>query len=292
MQLLDGKGLADRILTRLQARLANLRTSRRPRGAFLRVGNDTSSIIYVRRKTLVANRIGMEIEEEVLPADASEGRILDQIERWNADPRIDGILVQLPLPNTHFHRSVFEIISPDKDIDGFHPINFGRLAKEIPGGFIPCTPKGILRLLETYQIPLEGRHVVIIGRSLIVGRPLSLLLQSLQISATVTLCHSKTRNLADLTRSADLVICAAGHPNLLGPSMVRDGVVVVDVGINRFLDPSSSRGHRICGDVDFPAIAEKCSFITPVPGGVGPMTIAMLMENLLEAFERRELGAA
>lgn len=287
MQLLDGKGLADRIINRLQSRLAGLRGKRPPRGAFLRVGNDSSSIIYVKRKTRVAQQIGMEIEEVALPADANEERILDHIRRWNMDGRIDGILVQLPLPNTHFHRSVFETIDPDKDIDGFHPLNFGKLAKEIPGGFIPCTPKGILRLLETYQIPLEGKHVVIIGRSLIVGRPLSLLLQSLKINATVTLCHSKTKNLPDLTRSADLVVCAAGQPDLLDPSMVRDGVVVIDVGINRVPDPTAVKGHRICGDANFQEIAEKCSFITPVPGGVGPMTIAMLMENLLEAFERR-----
>lgn len=288
MQLLDGKGLADRIINRLQSRLAGLRGKRPPRGAFLRVGNDSSSIIYVKRKTRVAQQIGMAIEEVVLPADANEERILDHIRRWNMDGSIDGILVQLPLPNTHFHRSVFETIDPDKDIDGFHPLNFGKLAKEIPGGFIPCTPKGILRLLETYQIPLEGKHVVIIGRSLIVGRPLSLLLQSLKINATVTLCHSKTENLPDLTRSADLVVCSAGQPNLLGPSMVRDGAVVIDVGINRIPDPTATKGHRICGDANFQEIAEKCSFITPVPGGVGPMTIAMLMENLLEAFERRE----
>lgn len=287
MQILDGKALAERILKDVKSRLERLAPARPPAIALLRVGDNPASLIYVRRKCKIAASIGMKTVCQELPADACEEEILQIIERWNRDPLIDGILVQVPLPNSHFHGAVFQAISPEKDVDGFNPTNMGNLAQELTTGFIPCTPKGILRLLDTYEIPLAGKNIVILGRSLIVGRPLSLLLGSRRVNGTVTLCHSQTRNLAQHTRQADIVISAIGRENFLRGSMVRTGSVVIDVGINRLEDPSSSHGYRLCGDGNFSELAEKCSFLTPVPGGVGPMTIAMLMENLLEAFLRR-----
>lgn len=287
MQLLDGKTLADEILEGLAKRLSNHRASRAPRLAFLRVGEDPASVVYVNRKSRIARSIGIDAFTCVLPPSTDKARVLSLLDEWNREEEIDGILVQAPLPTPEFQQDVFLAIAPEKDVDGFHPTNFGKLAQEIRGGFIPCTPKGILRLLRAYDIPLSGKRVAVLGRSLIVGRPLTLLLQSRSVNATVTLCHSKTQSLAEITRHADVVVLAVGKPNTLRAEMIGDGAVVIDVGMNRVEDALEPRGYRLCGDACYNEIAAKCSYITPVPGGVGPMTIAMLMENVIEAFERR-----
>lgn len=286
MQILDGKTLSEEILTGLKERLSQISAPRPPKVAFLRVGDDAASVIYVNRKCRVAKRLGIETEVKILSQDTPEEVVFQQLEIWNQDSNIDGILVQAPLPNPRYQQHVFERISPEKDIDGFHPINFGKLSQENSSGFIACTPKGILRLLRHYEIPLAGKHVVIIGRSLIVGRPLSLLFSSLKVNSTVTLCHSRTYNIKDITLTGDVIISAIGKPDFLKADMVKDGAVVVDVGINRVDDLLQPRGYRIQGDADYERLREKCSAITPVPGGVGPMTIAMLMENIVEAYEK------
>ncbi|MDR3316648.1 MAG: bifunctional 5,10-methylenetetrahydrofolate dehydrogenase/5,10-methenyltetrahydrofolate cyclohydrolase [Puniceicoccales bacterium] len=287
-ELLDGKRVAAEILEGLRRRIACL--PHPPCIAFLRIGENAASRFYVGRKVAVAKDLGIRSIVEVFPEQVAEKTILEQLSRWNSDGEIDGILVQAPLPSREFQRSAFAAVDPAKDVDGFHPYNFGLLAQERPGGFIPCTPKGILRLLEAYAIPTDGRHAVIVGRSLIVGRPLSLLLQSHGANATVTVCHSRSQQLRSIVRSADILISAAGQPNLILEDMVAEGTTVVDVGQNSVPDETFPGGHRLCGDVDFPALRHRCSHLTPVPGGVGPMTVAMLMENAVEAVERKFPG--
>jgi methylenetetrahydrofolate dehydrogenase (NADP+)/methenyltetrahydrofolate cyclohydrolase len=282
--LLDGKAVAAALLEKV--RFAVSRGPRQPRLAILRVGEDRASRRYVERKCAAADRVGIRTVVCVLPQSTDRQSIMAQLERWNGDGDVDGILVQAPLPNKSLQETVFAAIDPKKDVDGFHPQNFGLLAQERPGGFIPCTAKGIVELLRAYAVPIEGRHAVVIGRSLIVGRPLALLLQSRDANGTVTVCHSRSTGLRELARSADILIAAAGSAQLVREDWVRDGAAVVDVGQNFFPDATLPSGYRLCGDVDFAAVAPHCSFITPVPGGVGPMTIAALMENVLLARQR------
>ena len=220
-----------------------------------------------------------------LPESVTQEELLGEIQKLNQDTTIDGFIVQLPLPKHIKEQEVLLAINPDKDADGFHPTNFGRMALGLEA-FIPATPYGILELLSQYQIPTDGKNVVVIGRSDIVGRPISILLSQKPWNATVTLTHSRTQNLAALTQKADIIIAALGSPNFLKAEMIKEGAVIIDVGITRVADPSSKKGFRIVGDVDFENVKEKASYITPVPGGVGPMTIAMLIKNTLNAYKR------
>ena len=220
-----------------------------------------------------------------LPEDISQEALLEEIEKLNKDKSIDGFIVQLPLPKHINEQEVLLTVNPDKDADGFHPTNFGRMALGLDA-FIPATPYGILELLTQYKIPTDRKHVVVIGRSDIVGRPISILLSQKPWNATVTLTHSRTQNLSKLTQEADIIIAALGIPNFLKAEMVKEGAVIIDVGITRVADASAKKGFRIVGDVDFEQVKQKASYITPVPGGVGPMTIAMLMKNTLNAYKR------
>lgn len=282
--LLQGAPVRDRIFEELAAKV---RQAQRPPGlAVVLVGDDPASAVYVSHKEKGCREVGFHQQTHRLPADTPENEVLALIDRLNADEGIDGILVQLPLPQGLDTDRILLRVDPRKDVDGFHPENLGRLVAGAPR-FVSCTPKGIVRMLEHYDIGVPGRSVAIVGRSVIVGRPLSLLmsLKGPQGNATVTNCHSGTRDLAAVTSRADIVVAAIGVPRLLGPEYIGDGAVVVDVGINRIDAPERKSGTRLVGDVDFDAVADRCAAITPVPGGVGPMTIAMLLENTWEAME-------
>ena len=279
-QLLDGKKTASQVLDRIRARVDRLsEDGKRPPGlAVVIVGDDPASRVYVEQKERVCSSVGFRSILHRLSEETTEGELLDLVGRMNSDPDVDGILVQLPLPPHMDGNRVVAAIDPCKDVDGFHPINVGRLVTGL-GGIEPCTPKGVMALLDAYGIELEGADAVVIGASDIVGKPMAHML--LARNATVTVCHILTRDLASFTRKADVIVVAVGKPGLLTADMVHEGVVVVDVGINRV-------GDSIVGDADFDALQEKASWITPVPGGVGPMTIAMLMLNTLESYLRRE----
>jgi methylenetetrahydrofolate dehydrogenase (NADP+)/methenyltetrahydrofolate cyclohydrolase len=226
-----------------------------------------------------------------LPATATREEILATVRALNADDAIDGILVQLPLPDSSSEREIIEAIDPAKDVDGFHPTNVGRMVLGLPA-FVPCTPNGVLEILRRAGVPLSGAAVAIVGRSQLVGRPLSILMSQKGVDATVTLCHTRTKDLARHTRAADVVVVAAGRPHTLTADMVKPGAVVIDVGVNRVPDASKAAGHRLVGDVDFEAVAAKAAAITPVPGGVGPLTITMLLRNTVEAARRRRNAGA
>lgn len=274
-QILDGKSLAAELRAEIKRRVAALaQRGMRPGLAVVRVGDDPASRIYVRNKARACEETGIFSKVVSLPGNIAAAALLAGIEKLNADPAIHGILVQLPLPGQLDASRVLAAVSPAKDVDGFHLQNLGALVAGRPR-LAPCTPAGVLRLIEHAGIALAGRHAVVIGRSNIVGKPLALLL--LQKDATVTICHSKTRDLENLTRSADLLVAAAGRPKLVTGAMVKPGACVVDVGMNRLAD------GKLAGDVDFASAAEVAGWITPVPGGVGPMTIAMLLENCLAA---------
>jgi methylenetetrahydrofolate dehydrogenase (NADP+)/methenyltetrahydrofolate cyclohydrolase len=251
------------------------------------VGDDPASAIYVRNKRRACDEVGMLGESFALPASASQSQVLALLDRLNRDTRFHGILVQLPLPAQVKEEAVIEAVSPAKDVDGIHPFNLGKLAQGSPC-YIPGTPAGVQQLLLRHGYDPAGRHVVICGRSNIVGKPLAMLLMQRQsgANATVTVCHTRTRNLPELTRQADILVAAIGQPRAITASMVKDGVVVIDVGINRVEDPTRKQGYRLEGDVDFQGVSEKAEAITPVPGGVGPMTIAMLLVNTLTAAQR------
>jgi methylenetetrahydrofolate dehydrogenase (NADP+)/methenyltetrahydrofolate cyclohydrolase len=240
----------------------------------------------VRSKDKTCRELGMHSRKYELPRDTPQEELLSVIRELNADPAIHGILVQSPPPPQIDEQLVVRAIDPSKDVDGFHPLNVAALAMDDPAAIVPCTPLGCLELLRAHDIETRGAHVVVVGRSLIVGKPMAMLLLRKGNDATVTIAHSRTRDLTAITRSADIIIAAIGRPNFLGADHVSEGAVVVDVGINRVEDTSSPRGYRLVGDVDFDAVAPKCRAITPVPGGVGPMTIAMLMRNTVEACER------
>ncbi len=292
-RLLDGRAIAAQIRDELRPRIAALAATGRPPGlAVVRVGDDPASLSYVTAKRRACAELGIVSTECHLPASATRAEILDTVERLNADPSVDGILVQLPLPDSSIESDVIEAIRPDKDVDGFHPVNVGRMMLGLRA-FLPCTPHGIVQLLRRSGISTVGAHVVIVGRSHIVGRPLANLLsrKGPDADATVTLCHTRTRDLAAYTRIADIVVAAAGRPGTLRGDMIREGAVVVDVGVNRVPDPTRPSGHRLVGDVDFESVAARASAVTPVPGGVGPMTIAMLLANTVAAAEWRG-GAA
>ena len=289
MTILDGKQTANDIKTELAVRVDQLilQGKRPPHLAAVLVGNDGASLTYVGSKVRSCERIGYKSTLIQLPEETTEAELLQQIDRLNANAAVDGFIVQLPLPKHIDEEKVLMAIDPDKDVDGFHPTNFGKMALDMES-FIPATPYGIMELLRRYQIDISGKHAVVIGRSHIVGRPMSILLsrKSSPGNATVTLTHSRTKNLADITKEADIVVSALGVPNFLKGNMVKKGAIIIDVGITRVPDSSHPKGYVITGDVDYERVKEKASFITPVPGGVGPMTIAMLLQNTYLAYSR------
>lgn len=288
-KILDGKAIAQDFRAELKVKTAELKAQGIVPGlGVLLVGDDPASRSYVSAKEKACEETGLYSREIKLPASASHQEILDVVSAFNADNQIDGILVQLPLPDSSMEQSVIEAIDPTKDVDGFHPVNVGRMMLGLPA-FLPCTPHGVLQILKRSGIPTDGAHVVVIGRSNIVGRPLvNLLSQKSELgNATVTMCHTRTKNMRELTLQADIVVAAVGRPNTVTADMVKPGAVVIDVGVNRIEDATKKNGFRLAGDVDFAAVAEKASAITPVPGGVGPMTITMLLANTVESAIRR-----
>ena len=287
MELLDGKKTSSLVQETIAEEVRQIvaQGHRPPHLAAILVGNNGASMTYVNNKVTACERVGFASSVVNLPEDILQESLLKEIEKLNNDKSIDGFIVQLPLPKHINEQEVLLAVNPDKDADGFHPTNFGRMALGLEA-FIPATPYGILELLTQYKIPTDGKHVVVIGRSDIVGRPISILLSQKPWNATVTLTHSRTQNLSKLTQEADIIIAALGIPNFLKAEMVKEGAVIIDVGITRVADTSAKKGFRIVGDVDFEQVKHKASYITPVPGGVGPMTIAMLMKNTLNAYKR------
>jgi methylenetetrahydrofolate dehydrogenase (NADP+)/methenyltetrahydrofolate cyclohydrolase len=289
MQRIDGAAVAAKVMEETKARIAILaQRGVRPGLAVVLVGDDPASRAYVRSKDRKAAELGLHSVKHELAADTSQATLLALVAELNADPAVHGILVQSPPPPQINEAEVVLAIDPRKDVDGFHPVNVAKLAMEDPTGFVPCTPLGCIRLLLEAGIETAGKSAVVVGRSMIVGKPMALLLMKRGPGgdATVTVAHSRTRNLAEVTRGADIVIAAIGRPHFLGAEHIREGAVVIDVGINRVDDPTHPKGYRLVGDVDYDAVASKCAAITPVPGGVGPMTIAMLMANCVTAAER------
>ncbi|MEE3999079.1 bifunctional methylenetetrahydrofolate dehydrogenase/methenyltetrahydrofolate cyclohydrolase FolD [Tenacibaculum sp. FZY0031] len=291
MILLDGKKTSADIKEEIALEVAALKANdkKTPHLAAVIVGNDGASLTYVNAKVKACERVGFESTLLRLPEETTEEELLNEIAILNIDNDIDGFIVQLPLPDHIDEQKVLMAVNPDKDVDGFHPMNVGKMALNLPT-YISATPFGILELLDRYNIETSGKNVVVIGRSHIVGSPMSILLsQKRKVgNATVTLAHSRTKNLTEVTKKADIIVAAIGIPEFLKSDMVKDGVVIIDVGITRVADPSKKRGFRLVGDVAFNEVAEKASHITPVPGGVGPMTIAMLLKNTLLACERRQ----
>lgn len=294
MELLDGKKISGEIKDEIAAEVAAMlaRNEKVPHLAAVIVGNDGASLTYVGSKVKACKRVGFESTLKQLPESTTEEELLKVVTELNANPEIDGYIVQLPLPKHIDEHKILLAVDPDKDVDGFHPTNFGKMALELES-FISATPYGIIEMLRRSGIETSGKHAVVIGRSNIVGRPISILLSQKGDAgnATVTLAHSRTKNLTDLTRQADIVVSALGVPNFLKADMVKEGAVIVDVGITRVSDPTRDKGYYICGDVDFDRVSTKASFITPVPGGVGPMTIAMLLKNTLLARKRHSARA-
>ena len=289
-QLLDGKAASAAIREDIAAKTAALIASRgrAPHLAAVLIGEDGASRTYVDNKVKACEKVGFQSTLIKRPANISEQELLSIVKELNSDPQIDGFIVQLPLPAHINAETITLAIDPAKDVDGFHPMNVGRMVIGVPG-FLPATPNGIMELLRHYKVDTVGKHCVVVGRSNIVGTPMSLLMSRNNRGAncTVTLAHSRTRNLASITREADILIVAIGKAGFISADMVKEGAVVIDVGIHRIEDPSSSKGYRIAGDVDFEAVAPKCAMITPVPGGVGPMTITSLLMNTLKAAQGR-----
>lgn len=287
MTIIDGKKAAAEIRAELKAEVDKLINTGKPIPglAAILVGENPASEVYVRSKGKACEDIGMNSKTERLPSEISEQKLLSVISKYNADKNFNGILVQLPLPKHINEDKIIEAILPEKDVDGFHPVNVGCLSigKDT---LLPCTPAGIQELLVRYQIPIKGMHVVVVGRSNIVGKPIAnILLQKKEnANAVVTICHSAAKDISYYTKQADILIAAIGQPNFVKGSMLSEGVAVIDVGINRVTDASHPKGYKIVGDVDFDEASKKASFITPVPGGVGPMTIAMLLKNTLKAY--------
>jgi len=290
-KLIDGKAVAEQIHTETAADIVRLKTHYHltPGLAVVLVGEDPASMAYVSSKDKMCGRLGLHSEKICLPSSTTQEELLAIIARLNAKPDIHGILIQSPLPRHISEEISFNVVDPGKDVDGFHTVNVGKLALGDPTGFAPCTPAGVHQLLICSGVHIEGAHIVVLGRSRIVGRPVSLILsqKAKDANATVTVCHSRSQNLAAICRSADILIAAIGAPGFVKADMVRDGAVVIDVGINRIEDKTSAKGYRLVGDVDFEPVREKASQITPVPGGVGPMTIAMLMHNTVRAAKLR-----
>ena len=289
--ILDGKATSNQIKEELTIQVKQIKDAgkRPPHLAAVLVGNDGASLTYVGSKVRSCERIGYDSTLIKLDDDISQEALLDTIEKLNNDPLLDGFIVQLPLPKHIDEEVVLHAINPNKDVDGFHPTNFGKMALGMQT-FIPATPFGIMELLKRYKLDISGKHAVVIGRSHIVGRPMSILLSEKGNpgNATVTLTHSRTQNLADITREADIVVSALGVPNFLTADMVKDGAIIIDVGITRVTDADHPKGYVIVGDVHFDQVKEKASYITPVPGGVGPMTIAMLLQNTMLAYQRNQ----
>ncbi|MFD2827323.1 bifunctional methylenetetrahydrofolate dehydrogenase/methenyltetrahydrofolate cyclohydrolase FolD [Leeuwenhoekiella polynyae] len=289
MTILDGKKTSNDLKNEIaeEVKAMKAKGEKVPHLAAVLVGSDGASLTYVGSKVRACERIGFESTLIQLPEETTEEELLSQIDTLNKDPEIDGYIVQLPLPKHIDSQKVLLAVDPDKDVDGFHPTNFGKMAQDMPV-FIPATPFGIMELLKRYNVETSGKHTVVIGRSHIVGRPMSILMSQKGNpgDSTVTLTHSRTKNLEELTKQADIIITALGVPEFLKADMVKDNVTIIDVGITRVPDETKERGYRITGDVDFEAVSKKASFITPVPGGVGPMTIAMLLKNTLLARAR------
>lgn len=278
MTLIDGKKVAEKCKKNIEERIKRL--DRTPGFAVIRIGEDEASKIYVRLKHKMSEELGINFTEYHLDENITQEELISLIKKLNADDEVDGILLQSPIP---YHLNIleaFQTIAPEKDVDGFSPINVGKLVQR-QECFAACTPTGVMTMLKEYNIPIEGKHAVVVGRSNIVGRPMAELL--LNANATVTICHSKTQNLTEIVKSADILVVAIGKPKFITADMIKEGAVVVDVGINRIPD-----SKKIVGDVDFENVKEKCSYITPVPGGVGPMTIMTLMDNVVTACERRK----
>ncbi len=288
-KILDGKQIAHDIREELKDRVAKLKENGTTPGlGVLLVGNNPASRSYVTAKERACEEIGLYSNEVTLPETATKEEILAVVESFNNDEKIHGILVQLPLPDSEMEQAVIEAIAPEKDADGFHPVSVGKmmLGQET---YLPCTPHGILQILKRSGIKTAGAHVVVVGRSNIVGRPIANMLSQKTDTgnATVTMVHTRTKNMAELTKQADIIIAAAGVPNTVTADMIKEGAVVIDVGVNRVEDETATRGYRLKGDVDYEACAKIASAITPVPGGVGPMTITMLLSNTIEAAERK-----
>lgn len=282
--LINGKEISRRIRQGLKAEIAELTAQGRTPGlAVVLVGEDPASQVYVGSKVKACAELGIYSQKWALPTETTQDQLIDLIRQLNADDRIHGILVQSPPPKHIDEEAVVLTIDPRKDVDGFHPVNVAKLVLEEDEGFVPCTPLGCIELLKAYGIETAGKHAVVIGRSMIVGKPMANLLVSKKANATVTIAHSCTRNLAEICRSADIIVAAVGKPHMITAEHIKPGAVVLDVGINRIPDSSSPKGYRIVGDVDFDNVRDLCSAITPVPGGVGPMTIAMLMANTVKA---------
>jgi methylenetetrahydrofolate dehydrogenase (NADP+)/methenyltetrahydrofolate cyclohydrolase len=290
MQLLDGKKTAADIKNEIAAEVQMMKDNgeKVPHLAAVIVGSNGASLTYVGSKVRSCEQIGFESTLVALPETITETELLDKIKELNDNDNLDGYIVQLPLPKHIDEQKILMAIDPDKDVDGFHPANFGKMALEMDT-FLPATPYGIMELLERYKVETAGKHTVVIGRSHIVGRPMSILMsrKGYPGDSTVTLTHSRTKNIEEFTKTADIIITALGVPNYLKADMVKEGVVVIDVGITRVEDASHPKGYIITGDVDFENVSKKSSFITPVPGGVGPMTIAMLLKNTLLARKIR-----
>ena len=290
MTLLDGKKTSADLKVEIAESVKQIKEQgkKTPHLAAILVGTDGASMTYVNAKVKACDLVGFKSTLVDLPEETTEERLLKEIEILNNNDDIDGFIVQLPLPKHIDEQKVLMAVSPDKDVDGFHPTNVGRMALDLPS-FLPATPFGILELLERYNVETSGQHVVVIGRSHIVGRPMSILMSQKRPAgnATVTVAHSRTKNLKELTLQADIIVAALGIPEFLTGDMVKDGVTIIDVGITRVEDKSKKSGYRLAGDVHFESASKKSSFITPVPGGVGPMTIAMLMKNTLLACERK-----
>ena len=278
-QIIDGKALALRLREGIAQEVNRLQTDTgvKPGLAAVLVGDDPASAVYVRNKKIACEKAGIYPQEHLLPASTKQEALLELIQQLNADPKIHGILVQLPLPSHIESKAILQAVSPEKDADGFHPVNVGRLVEGDPV-FVPCTPKGVIHMIDSTGLGIKGKRAVVIGRSNIVGKPVAMLL--LHQHATVTICHSRTKDLSAVVQEADIVIAAIGKPHFVTSDMVKEGAVVIDVGINRLAD------GKLVGDVDFEGVKKRAGWITPVPGGVGPMTIAMLLQNTLESAKR------
>lgn len=289
MKVIDGKAVSAKVLEECEVEVAALQAKGVTPGlAVVLVGEDPASQVYVGSKVRTCEKIGVYSRKIVLPVEVSEEELLKVVKELNEDSAIHGILVQSPLPNHIDEAKVVLAINPAKDVDGFHPENVAKLTLEDKDGFVACTPAGCMRLLAEYGIETAGKEVVVIGRSMIVGKPLALLSVARGVDATVTIAHSRTKNLAEVCRRADILVAAVGRPEMVSKDFVKPGAVVIDVGVNRVEDASKKKGFRLTGDVAYEEVAEICEAITPVPGGVGPMTIAMLMKNTLQAA--RQLG--
>lgn len=286
MELIDGKKISAQIKQELADEVARLKAEghKIPHLAAVLVGNDPASETYVASKVKACREVGFKSTELRYSADMTEEQLLEVVDKLNKDADVDGYIVQLPLPAHISEQKVLQAVAPEKDVDGFHPCNVGKMVSGLPA-YLPATPAGIVELLKRYQIPTQGKHCVVIGRSNIVGTPMAVLMsrKGAYADCTVTLCHSRTRNIKDYTLQADILVVALGKPHFVTADMVKEGAVVVDVGIHRVPAAGTKSGFRLTGDVDFENVAPKCSYITPVPGGVGPMTIVSLLQNTLQA---------